>query len=211
MGTRGAIGWKIDGKFYSIYKQFDCYPSGLGRDVCTFLSEVKDFGYLKRRLMECDKEVVGMNTTDSEFHLTGKRKWDRNEGLGYLKALYNDSIDHIFITDHNFLRDSLYCEYAYVIDFDRMLLLFFKGNSVTENDRKESPFPSEWWDNPLVYGKNKWYPVKYIDYYGIKGVTFQDFIISSKEEENEKLRDKIEILENRIEALGEKLGEPKEE
>lgn len=42
MGTRGFVGWKIDGKLTLVYQQFDSYPSYTGNKVATDLRAIQE-------------------------------------------------------------------------------------------------------------------------------------------------------------------------
>ena len=41
MGTRGFVGWKLDGVLTVVYQQFDSYPSGTGKDVAADLRTIQ--------------------------------------------------------------------------------------------------------------------------------------------------------------------------
>jgi hypothetical protein len=200
MGTRGAVGWKLDGKWYSIYKQFDSYPDGLGAEVCDFVNNMKDWTHLKNRLKEVRKAVLkfdgscGWNSDDLD-------KWDRNKGLEYITDVYEGKSNFVFTTEWNFLRESLMCEYAYILDLDDDKLLYFEGynKEIDEN----SPFPQEWWDNPIPCNIGKYYPVVFIDSYRLdRTVNYRDFIISTRDLEIESLEKRVEELEKDKEAPG---------
>src|SRR3954467_14007900 len=37
MGTRGLVGFKLNGEYYGAYKQYDTYPSSLGAQIVEFI------------------------------------------------------------------------------------------------------------------------------------------------------------------------------
>jgi hypothetical protein len=137
MGTRGSIGFRIDGKDYLAYNHSDSYPSGLGTE---FVAEVKKLIKDKklaekvraiRLVKRGDKPTpadveklkpytdlgVGNQSTSDWYCLL------RN-AQGSLKA----TIDSGYILDNaTFIHDSLFCEYAYILNLDTGNVEFYKG------------------------------------------------------------------------------------
>lgn len=103
MSTRGAVGIRYKGEDKIGYNHCDSYPTGLGRDILKYLTG-KDF-----------KDLVN---DFSKIDITGSADgW--NDGL--CKFNYN-------IKDYkDFLKDSLFCEYAYIINLDSGMLEFYTG------------------------------------------------------------------------------------
>ena len=50
MGTRGAIGFRLDGVDKVAYNHFDSYPSGLGADVLTELCGKPNWEKMKEQV-----------------------------------------------------------------------------------------------------------------------------------------------------------------
>jgi len=140
MGTRGAVGFRIDGQDKLAYNHFDSYPDGLGKDVVEFVR-----GWLKdgrdkmreaaRRLRVVDTNVpptaadkealaphadlgVSNGSLDDWYCLFRKLQGDLD---GYLKAgvMPGDGA--------SFVGDSLFCEWAYVVNLDDFTLEVYRG------------------------------------------------------------------------------------
>lgn len=144
MSTRGAIGFKADNKWYITYNHSDSYPEYLGTQVLEFCKSIVDW----HEWDELDKKVRGLILVDESqlvpdalvekykrFSNTdvGRQKKDdwycllRNiQGADTLYEIKNGVLQHM-IDYHLFLADSLFCEWAYVIDLDDASLKVYKG------------------------------------------------------------------------------------
>lgn len=139
MGTRGAFGFKFDQKEIIFYNHWDSYPSGLGNDIVNYVKSVTDWNLVR------DK-VTQFNCVNEEIHPTPEQKLRAYQlgtvNLGVSKENDNDwycltreaqgnvnlTLDLGFgVTSNSFLRDSLFCEYAYIINLDTMELEFYEG------------------------------------------------------------------------------------
>lgn len=144
MSTRGLVGWVIDGGFHASYNHNDSYPSGLGREVATFVVNLVDQGLVEalRRNMkkltpvsEEQKVPPDLQKKYSRFFNDGvstqsKEDWYCTlrsvQGAPLFKAALSGDLCH-FIEGKTFLRDSLFCEWAYVLNFDTNSLEVYKG------------------------------------------------------------------------------------
>ena len=138
MGTRGAIGFFIEGKTKVTYNHFDSYPSGVGLDVLEF---AKDNTW---------KELDAMAEGIALFHESDKPSDElkqRAKDLGLFDgAVYSESEDDVYcllrgaqgdlgtyaklgvmIDSEAFLGDSLFCEWAYIINVDDGVLEVYEG------------------------------------------------------------------------------------
>lgn len=144
MSTRGAVGFKVNGKYKAAYNHFDSYPYGLGEDVVEFARYLS-----KNNLVEqCRRNAANMSMVDENATPTqvqkekllpfadlqvGRRSEDdfyclfRNlQGSKILYEIAKGTID-CMLDGTNFLKDSLFCEYAYIINLDDETIQFFKG------------------------------------------------------------------------------------
>ena len=137
MGTRGAYGFHKGGRDKITYNHFDSYPTGLGADVAAFvcqhtdeeLNEIFDRIILvksgdapsKEQIKECFRFYrpgVSMNTPEEWYSLLRATQGDLEahaRGLRYM------------IDNADFLRDSLFCEWGYVINLDKGVLEVYRG------------------------------------------------------------------------------------
>lgn len=156
MGTRHLIAAKIDGVYkLAQYGQWDGYPECQGVAVLDFLVNKMDMAAFTAALRNCrfigredvQKALVefGADTNDnyairlsdydrfSEAH----PEWSRDTGaeiLGFIQSSGGCGLRYSL----DFAADSLFCEWAYVLDFDTMQFEVYAGfnkTPLTEKDR----------------------------------------------------------------------------
>lgn len=137
MGTRGAWGLIKDDKEKVTYNHYDSYPDGLGECVIDFAKETS--------LSEIYDRIEMVNTYD---HPT-QEQWDYCNKIGSVSMTvgYPDDLDwhkalreaqsngislygkglKYMIDSRSFLSDSLFCEYAYLINLDTNVLEVYRG------------------------------------------------------------------------------------
>lgn len=129
MGTRGAWGFIVDGVEKLTYNHCDSYPDGLGADVLRFLRNAQDTLDQVRK-MASDLRVVDPTSTPTAEDIE-RLKGNANINIGtrrlddwyvLLRETQGDPLATLaagVIEDgHEFPLDSLFCEFAYVIDLD---------------------------------------------------------------------------------------------
>ena len=109
MGTRGAIGFRSNGVDKVTYNHYDSYPTGLGFDLMKELNKAKMCVKAMRRRFEQIEMWNG--------------KCDFTEGGALLKYLETLKMDK----SNNFMEDSLWCEWAYVVNLDDEVLEIYEG------------------------------------------------------------------------------------
>lgn len=164
MGTRNLTMVMLDGKYVvAQYGQWDGYPSGQGMLALLFLRN------MNRELFEnrCRATVF-----------SSQERWDEIERLkdnedGFLKMYPQVSRDtaarilefiqnspeglQIELVDNSeFAEDSLFCEWAYVIDLDKNMLEVFVGNNKKKLPKKARFFSL----GSKVSNGTTYYPVK---------------------------------------------------
>ncbi|RKF59819.1 hypothetical protein OnM2_056055 [Erysiphe neolycopersici] len=162
MGTRGLLGLIIGGKRRGIYNHWDSYPSGLGKDIVKFILSLKPeqwdemvkilneitwvsqndeadeataekylaLGYGRKRLLEFDDEV------DSSW----TDLLNDCRGADNLIEMQKGNLKHAIEAVH-FHQDTLFCEWAYFIDFEKRTLESYQAldllDTVSFDDLKE--------------------------------------------------------------------------
>jgi hypothetical protein len=180
MGTRGAVGVKLDGKYYVTYNHFDSYPSGLGKEVVEFCQKVvKTHGGIelfcqnmkrvnlvkqsvkaskemqKKYAGYCDESVSSQDSADWYCLLR------HLQGSSILHEIFAGKVQHM-IDSFSFLKDSLFCEYAYIVNLDDKVLEFYEG--FNKEKGKSGPLPIKQIADKRV-SKDcdaKYYPVRYV-------------------------------------------------
>jgi hypothetical protein len=188
MGTRGLTCVVRDGKFkVAKYNQWDSYPEGMGAGILNFLRN--DFN--KSKFLEGLKNV--RFGTDDEI----KKLWEEAgaDGSGWVTMevsekfkrknfpLYRDcgGDDLIKLIQENsvtlqqdssdFAGDSLFCEWAYVLDLDKNQFEVYRGFNKTKLDK------SERFANFKNDEKSEYEPVKLVKIYNLNELpTVEDFI-----------------------------------
>jgi hypothetical protein len=141
MGTRGAIGFFIDGKTVAAYNHYDSYPDYLGRKVIKALRG-RDMEQVKAsaKAVETINENVpptqeqidrckAAGTVDLSVSNRSENDWYclLRGAQGDIAGLLDGKVPYMSGNGAEFLSDSLFCEYAYIINFDEGLLEFYKG------------------------------------------------------------------------------------
>lgn len=183
MGTRGLLAFAHDGEIKGAYNHFDSYPSGLGHAVAQFVAklpqnEIDEAGVQYADLKSKFKDLVAVSedekpTEDQKLALlkyfspqvsTGSS----DEWYALLRDTQGDPqafLDAGFYIDGiGFAKDSLFCEWAYVIDLDREVVEVYKGfqNAPHASGRFAGGEGQE------SFGGTRYYPVKLV-----REVTFE--------------------------------------
>lgn len=144
MGTRGLYGIRKNGRDKATYNHWDSYPDYLGREVAKFCASrtLEELNTLfdnielvdemsqptedqKKRCVDAGwyDGSVSEQSTDDWYCLLRKLQGNFDElrkfTSGEEKIYMNDGI--------SFIRNSLFCEYAYIINLDTGKLEFYVG------------------------------------------------------------------------------------
>lgn len=147
MGTRGLFGMYSKGKTKANYNHYDSYPSGLGVDLLTELkTALKKQSIDKLRQRFNDIVLVKESEGKPSQELINKYEKYGNPGVGglstnteieswyqllrnvqgTLEPYFNNDVQHM-IDGQDFIIDSLFCEYAYIINLDEELFEVYEG------------------------------------------------------------------------------------
>lgn len=173
MGTRHLTAAVIDGEYkIAQYGQWDGYPSGQGATLLAFLSAM-DTESFKRKLRGCaflpDEEITALwkseGADDSGFVSMEvserfKAKYpqlSRDTGSEVFHLVAGSESGLPLRNSIGFAGDSLFCEYAYVVDFDKGTFEAYQGFN------KEPLASGERFANaPLSKDGAKYHPVKLV-------------------------------------------------
>ena len=138
MGTRGFVGFVVDGTEKIAYNQFDSYPDGLGVDVLEWLrSAAADVASLRERatalrVVQSDTEPTAEDVerlagfADLKVSTKDPREWyvllreTQGEPALMLQAGVIEDASH-------FPLDSLFCEWGYLVDLDAETFEVYQG------------------------------------------------------------------------------------
>lgn len=145
MGTRNLVAVVSNGKpKVAQYGQWDGYPSGQGETVLKFILKEMDFDKFKKSVDECTW------ITEEELESIDKEKWE--ETHGYLSRDFGAKILGIvqdkpraLKNSWDFAADSLFCEFAYVLDLDKKQLEVYTGfnKEAVSDDSRFATLPLE--------------------------------------------------------------------
>lgn len=137
MGTRGCYGFHL-GKIDKVtYNHMDSYPTWLGVNVMSFINETPDIEMKEVasciELVDEDskptpkqiKAYKGYANTDVSTKSLKDWYCLLRETQGDLTP-YKNGLTHM-IDSHDFLKDSLFCEWAYIINVDTGELEIYRG------------------------------------------------------------------------------------
>ena len=169
MGTRGAFGFFKDSKGKITYNHYDSYPEGLGVDI---LEEIKGFTIeemkesfdniklilnseeqpteeeIKNFMTYSNPTVGGQGANNTEI----KTYYQLLRNLqGTLKPYLTNEVN-LMIDSESFLEDSLFCEWAYIINLDKEVLEIWEGFQKTpqENRYKLKDHDGEYFNCALI-------------------------------------------------------------
>ena len=191
MGTRHLISVHTNGEYkVAKYCQWDGYPSGNGLSILYFLRNC-DMDEFKAAIAECtfltQADIDEMNKCIEQ---------KRNENPGYIWSrdypeLSRDTSAEILeficdggvrktIDDLKFAADSLFCEWAYVIDLDKGTFEVFEGFNKDPLAEEERFYPME------EFAKGGYHPVKFIKSFDLDNLpTEKEFLEHFKADDEE--------------------------
>ena len=178
MGTRHLIAARVNGEYkLAQYGQWDGYPSGQGVKVLDFLKSKRNQTKLKKNLVDCSFIPEEELEANWDSLLTEQPHLSRNTGaaiLDYIAAGSRKLSNNIA-----FAADGLFCEFAYIIDFDKNTLEIFQGFNKEPLDKDERFFSM---DKPTeVYDGSNYYAVKHLKTYPLTKLPTKNKFLSDLE------------------------------
>ena len=179
MSTRGAIGFRFNGKDYITYNHYDSYPSALGQRVIdntkAWMTHDPTFSELKAKL-PLMRILSAVDNASFEDLQRFKTIHDPNVSVGtdYYSLLRNAQ-GHLYeypelgiwLDDTQFIYDSLFCEYAYIVNLDDNVMEVYHGfqdEPFTEG-RYTIEKPTDW--QPEYPGQEFYFPVKLVQTFAL--------------------------------------------
>jgi len=139
MGTRGLLGFRLDGNDYLTYNHFDSYPAELGKKVVNFINGVVDWDEVKQKVHAL-RLVDELDTPTSEditaCHIHGVEAHNPNhdakiDWYWLLHSIQGELKGYLTVgvmcDSHNFIYNSLFCEWAYIVNLDELKLEVYRG------------------------------------------------------------------------------------
>ena len=128
MGTRNSVIAIVDGKMkVAQYGQWDGYPSGQGNTLLRALHK-----YNLEDLKEKIKALTSLSDERAD-EISKIEDWpskyphlSRNAGAEIVRYIMEEDIKEVNLQE-DFPADSLFCEWCYVVDFDKRTLEVYTG------------------------------------------------------------------------------------
>jgi hypothetical protein len=174
MGTRGCYGLRKDGVDKLTYNHHDSYPSWLGQNMVDFvqsttIEEMKvifDKILLVRERVDVpsDSELVEWKLTGA-YGGSGQFDWYSflREYQGDLSYYKKDDAKYM-IDNNSFIKESLFCEWAYIINLDEGVLEVYKGFQTSPHENRYTDYVHD-----SAIG-DKYYPCKLIETYPLSNI-----------------------------------------
>jgi hypothetical protein len=193
MGTRNLTIVISEGKTkVAQYGQWDGYPEGQGKTVLKFLRKC-DLNVFKEKLKRVS--FLTQKKTDklwNECKIKGDNivypELSRDTGAKVLQLIYDGKAVKLW-NRSDFLKDSLFCEWVYIIDLD-------KGKFEVYSSYSKKPLTKKDRFYNVKFKKDSCYPIKIIKSYSLRKLpTVKQFI---KDSTFESHKDSEELAYNII-------------
>ena len=179
MGTRGIMGFRVDGVDHLSYNHFDSYPDNLGvnmkNDIRLMLGQwgleyLKESAQRVRLVTDGEDKIsptfeeiknleeytdlqVGEQTSDDWYNVL-------RELQGKLRATIASGY---MIDNHSFVNDSLFCEWGYIANLDEETLEIYKGFQTQPHSDGRYALPEgATVKEPSYEGDSSYYPIALI-------------------------------------------------
>lgn len=134
MGTRHLILVQLENEYkVAQYGQWDGYPTGTGREIVKILKEI-DLEKFKSKLLSHTFLVPSEMAFNEDIEKLDYEKFkveypelSRDSSENILKLIYDTEKELILADNSDFANDSLFCEWAYVLNLDTNKLEIYKG------------------------------------------------------------------------------------
>lgn len=165
MGTRGFVGFIVDGDEKVAYNHLDSYPPGLGVAVLTWLRVARDNvpalreQVKKLQVVDPDSTPTGQDIERlSEYADTSVSRGRLDDWYTLLRETQGNPhaiLEAGVIEDASgFPADSLFCEYGYLVDLDAEVFETYQGFQTSPHNRGRFaalPLPREYTATPDYY------------------------------------------------------------
>lgn len=205
MGTRHLIAVFCNGEYkIAQYGQWDGYPEGQGTGVLSFLHKMDEQRFRKQLQLTSWISNEELNTLQAKFMKSKGAKsfnisvsdsfaemfpeFSRDTGSDILEYVYTSEFPVIKLhNDITFAADSLFCEWAYVIDMDKRTFEVYVGFNHEELTPTDRFYFLREYEEPQVYeeGDLPYHGVKMIKTWSFDALpTEQEFLDSFKSDED---------------------------
>ena len=172
MGTRGLCGFRKNGMDKLTYNHYDSYPSYLGEIMVEFCktTSIKEMNDIFDRIVLVEEGSTPTQTQIDEcieFYNGGVSTGKVEDWYCLLREaqgnpnVYKRGLKYM-IDNQGFIHDSLFCEYAYIINLDTNCLEFWVGFQTKPCNANRYGI-----EGRESYGGSSYYPCKMVAYYSL--------------------------------------------
>ena len=196
MGTRHLVIAVIDGETkVAQYGQWDGYPTGQGARICKFfrdhLQQDIDYNEFVNKLRQIDlmdderyhDYLKRIDAEKDERFLERNPQFSRDTSSGVLDLIRLSDPQLALHDSIGFASDSLMCEWAYVLDFDKGVMEIYHG--FNEQPLAETERFHHMTEVAMEESDGKYYPIRWIGAMPISQLRSTDFDISEVMQEIE--------------------------
>jgi hypothetical protein len=188
MGTRNLIEvYNQDGLKVSQYGQWDGYPEGQGKHILNFLHSI-DILEFNKKLDNCKFLIYKDLELLDEQRIPVPHHRSRDRGAEILEIINNNEEEILELkSSHSFGFNSLFCEFAYVIDICKNTFEIYEGFNHNKLEITERFYS--------LYNENM-NPEKFdTEYFGVKLI--KTYYLNNLPDEETFLKELNEILDNK--------------
>ena len=182
MSTRGLIGFRYRDLDMLTYNHYDSYPTGLGVDVALFCARIKNILPETRKAVDClsltygtekpnDDQILALKLGSCGRHtdILWQDHWEDKDWdyiFHDLESMGKSIQDPAFLlsfgymlSNNSFIYDSLFCEWAYIINLDEECLEVYKGLNTDRHAKgryakNKNPTSKNYWGCKLLFEAN---------------------------------------------------------
>mgnify|MGYP007008282266 CR=1 FL=1 len=148
MGTRGVYGVRVNGVDKLMYNGYDSYPHGLGVELVRQITTmIEKFGAPALKNLAATVRLVNPTDVPSPGDLdnlrghmgSGLPNGDGRNWNDLLRPVQGDLktslLTGYMLDNHEFIMDSLFCEYGYIFDLDKNRFEVYQGFQKDPHDK----------------------------------------------------------------------------
>lgn len=189
MGTRGIVGFALNGEVKAAYNHFDSYPGSLGLSALSYARLVSDWDVVKAlvdtMVMVKENDAPTVKQLAKHPHLTSSGRGEPGTWYDLMRHAQGKLAAYVqagvMLDCEDFPADSLFCEYGYIVDLDGMTLEAYKGFQKAPHTRgRFAALPTREYG-----GSREYYPIALVATFPLGKLPADDEFLKALAEEDE--------------------------
>ena len=187
MGTRNLTLVQLNNEIkVAQYGQWDGVPEWQGLTILRFCRDPKYLSELKKRLKKVsfgdEKQLEKISKNIDDYFSIFLSRDVGGKILRHIATYYAD-IDILLKNEFDFGYDSLYCEWAYCVNYDTNMLEIYMGFNTKKLDKSERFYTEKPFKHNVF---EKYYGIKKIKEYSLNDLPYDDVFVKELNEIAEK-------------------------